>query len=259
MKQKSGTVNEFGIHNTKGETLTREYIAEYVSGYCRPIEQFSHNRKANMEFFKSNQFLSRFQNQLVSEVAKAAKTDKCWGMIPAEQVSTQSFPQTAQYPAFQAIAQRVTVVPTQTANILFNGQFLKPEQVLRIAEQEIKFLASRILSDFGISNYRISFSSGKGAKHVGERNFRPGSPHKFIFGSQSTMRYASKEYTEYPSLSYMIRAYKTTGIHGVRLLVIHEVAHALVAEMGQRTPGDCHGRNFQSIYSQLLAAYAERK
>lgn len=73
-------------------------------------------------------------------------------------------------------------------------------------------------------------------------------------GSQSIRRAAIRGFTEYKQLQRMIWPFQVTGISGVRLLVLHELAHLLVFKnYNHRTQP--HGSEYQREYAKLLHIY----
>lgn len=113
---------------------------------------------------------------------------------------------------------------------------------------EVRELAERILQEQNIPGRviictrRISFARRQHHKI------------EVHFGSQSIDRAFSEGFTEYKQLQRMIWPYKVTGISGVRLLVLHEIAHLATfkAYSHRVTP---HGSEYQREYSKLLHIY----
>jgi hypothetical protein len=75
--------NAFGITNTRGQIVTREYLARYIQCWCRKENRFVLNRKANFEYFMSTAWLGQHATDTASQVGHCASLDETrWGDAP---------------------------------------------------------------------------------------------------------------------------------------------------------------------------------
>lgn len=115
---------------------------------------------------------------------------------------------------------------------------------------EVHLFANQVLKQQGILG-KIVFCSRQ--RSFARKNNREGN--SVHFGSQSIQRAASEGFTEYFHIRRMIWPFVTTGITGVRLLVLHELAHlAVFQKYSYRVLP--HGPEFQREYSLLLHKYS---
>ena len=78
--------NRFGILNSKGEEVSEDYLRRYIHCWCRVSDGFVHNRKANIAYFMSDEFLAQHSGKTASQVGKAASIDPRWKV--AQRVDT---------------------------------------------------------------------------------------------------------------------------------------------------------------------------
>ena len=70
--------NNYGITNSKGQVVTAEYLARYIHCWCRASNGFRHNRKENIAFFTSAEFLSTCAGLTASQVGHKAALSPRW-------------------------------------------------------------------------------------------------------------------------------------------------------------------------------------
>jgi hypothetical protein len=110
--------------------------------------------------------------------------------------------------------------------------------------------AAQIAADYGITCPMLTCNRGY-------------SFHRFMFGGRHEIRFSYKSvawiinnnFNEYKTVQYVIRGLNTNGAHGLMLLVLHEVAHAVDCARNGRQRGECHGRDFQNTYAELIKLY----
>lgn len=117
---------------------------------------------------------------------------------------------------------------------------------------EVKLFAQQVMREQGLkAELKITTCRTSRAQlriRGGSRSLR------VIFGSQSIDRAATRGFSEYQQCKPYIMRYKTTGLSGVRLLVLHELAHiAQYTNNSGRTQS--HGREFLTEYNMLLNKY----
>jgi hypothetical protein len=93
--------NIFGITNNRGEIVTNSYLRRYIQCWCRAPHGYTKNRKANFDYFMSEEFLSLHIGKTASQIGKAASSDARWGLVkpapapadePADEAATDEAP-----------------------------------------------------------------------------------------------------------------------------------------------------------------------
>jgi hypothetical protein len=77
-------LNRFGIVNSDGEVVSEDYLRRYIHCWCRVSDGFTHNRKANIEYFMSDEFLAAHPGATASQIGKFASLSDRWNAIPAK-------------------------------------------------------------------------------------------------------------------------------------------------------------------------------
>lgn len=85
-----GVGNEFGIVNSAGQVVTRDYLRRYIHCWCRVSDGFVYNRKQNIEYFMSNEFLAKHRGKTASQVGKAASMSDRWNEPVEKKITTKS-------------------------------------------------------------------------------------------------------------------------------------------------------------------------
>ncbi len=104
--------NKFGITNSRGEGVTREYLNHYVQCWCRLPEYENPNRKVFFAYFASDKFLSTCVGLTASQVGHKASIDPRWGLN-----KTAKRPIGAAKPAASAPADQQPEVPADPAPV----------------------------------------------------------------------------------------------------------------------------------------------
>lgn len=76
--------NKWGITNDRGDLVTESYLRRYVQCWCRAEHGYVLNRKANFEFFMSDEFIKPLVAsgiKTASQIGKAASIHPRWGKI----------------------------------------------------------------------------------------------------------------------------------------------------------------------------------
>jgi hypothetical protein len=74
----SVTGNTYGIVNDDGQIVTLDYLRRYIHCWCRVSDGFTTNRKANIAYFMSAEFLSAHKGMTASQIGHAASLDARW-------------------------------------------------------------------------------------------------------------------------------------------------------------------------------------
>jgi hypothetical protein len=77
MVEKFGS-NRFGITNSRGEVVSEDYLRRYIHCWCRAEHGFTHNRKENIAYFMSDEFLSQHPGKTASQIGKIASQSERW-------------------------------------------------------------------------------------------------------------------------------------------------------------------------------------
>ena len=80
--EKFGT-NKFGIVNSDGKSVSHDYIRRYIHCWCRVSDGFTLNRKSNIEFFMTDEFLSAHPGKTASQIGQIASKSDRWGVVVA--------------------------------------------------------------------------------------------------------------------------------------------------------------------------------
>lgn len=129
---------------------------------------------------------------------------------------------------------------------VFPGVFPSQIQLHNDFELEAKLFTQQVMKQQGIP--------GKLVFCTRQRSFARKKGMEVHLGSQSIQRCATRGFTEYKQLQRMIWPFQVTGISGVRLLVLHELAHLMVFQKySYRTQP--HGSEYQREYAKLLHIY----
>lgn len=220
--------NKFGIINDRNEIVDTATIAKFIQSYCR-VNSHPNNRKTNLAFLVSDEFLSQYQGQRLGFICKVAVHHQCWGQAP------------------------VQTIPEENNKIGRSSTDRHPAPAgLTIVEKYIWELTTRILSDYKVPHY-IQIRNRNGSSHCFEKSSTQ--LHRMIFGKASVERAFNKRFEEYKCCEWVIAGHSRHSWSGARLLAIHESAHAVEIHMFGRANGDVHGYKFQETYRKLLAEY----
>jgi hypothetical protein len=77
--------NPFGVCNSHAIEVTPEYLSRYVQCWCRKADGFVYNRKANIAYFTSPEFVNAHPGLTASQLGKVASLDARWN-APVELV-----------------------------------------------------------------------------------------------------------------------------------------------------------------------------
>jgi len=76
--------------------------------------------------------------------------------------------------------------------------------------------------------------------------------HRMVLGTKNIRGHATVGFKEYPSIAYVLRGRKPTGITAVVQIILHEFAHVLQCERGLRPTGEVHNEGFVMCYRELM-------
>ena len=110
-------------------------------------------------------------------------------------------------------------------------------------------MVEKLEKDYGIT-VDLEFTNGRGANHTKKNSGR----HVIRFGKAGIEYDIRRGYHEYDIVMPYVRKYLgRTGVAAVRLVVIHEFAHAVDTELNGRQPNVAHPRSFVETLVQLIA------
>lgn len=115
-------------------------------------------------------------------------------------------------------------------------------------------MARAILNKWGMADSRVYFNnSQQPAKH----QHRPGTfaPHRLWFRYPYMEKAIVEGMQEYKTFRWLWNGYSTEGLGAVWAIVMHELAHALQTERGQRYYGQVHNGAWASIVQDLQREY----
>ena len=73
--------NRFGICNSKGEIVSEDYLRKYIHCCCRVSAGYTLDRKSNIEYFMSDEFLSANSGKTACQIGIIASKSERWGKI----------------------------------------------------------------------------------------------------------------------------------------------------------------------------------
>lgn len=85
--------------------------------------------------------------------------------------------------------------------------------------------------------------------------------HQIVYGRTLMRNTFFNGFSEYPSVEPHVRRFgylprRITGMRAMFWVAMHEFAHVLQSEDGQRKTGEAHNRYFIAMYTELLETYS---